>query len=181
MSEVFDSLYGSNVGFDGPKDAFEVASLLLKFEQRLVDWQTRLPVPIAMITKEELASPPADFAFSRLRVILTLRFLNFRILTHRPLLCKFLEAAGSHQANRQEFVMLQQIGNNSLRICAQASILVIKLTQWALHHSEPPSQQLLGAWWLTLYYGDRSHEPPCLTVLTDIQPSTLPSLYILSC
>jgi hypothetical protein len=166
MSEVFNVLYGSNVGFDGPTDVYEIASALLKFEQRFLEWQSRLPGPLALISEEELASPPTDFAISRLRVVLTLHFLNFRILTHRPLLCKFLEAAGSPQINRQQLMVLRQIGANSIRICEQASTLVIRLTQWALQHSEAPPQELLGAWWLTLYYGDCLHMPAYWTKLT---------------
>jgi len=154
MSGVFDVLYGSNVGFDGPKDVYEIASALLRFEQRFFEWQSRLPGPLALISEEKLAFPPTDFVISRLRVALTLRFLNFCILTHRPLLCKFLEAAGDSEYNRQQLIILRQVGANSIRICAQASTLIIRLAQWALEHSKPPPHQLLGAWWLTLYYGD---------------------------
>lgn len=166
MSEVFDVLYGSNVGFDGPKDAYEIASALLRFEQRFIEWRSLLPGPLALISEEELASPPADFSISRLRVVLTLRFLNFRILTHRPLLCKFLEAVGSPEVDRQQLVILRQVGANSLRICAEASTLIIRLTQWALQNSEGPPQQLLGAWWLTLYYGHYSQMPSWCIMLT---------------
>ena len=181
MSDVFDVLYGSNVGFDGPKDVYEIASALLRFEQRFLEWQARLPGPLTLISDEELASPPTDFVVTRLRVVLTLRFLNFRILTHRPLLCKFLEAAGSPGVDKEQLTILRQVGANSLRICAQASTLIIRLTQWALQHSEPPSRQLLGAWWLTLYYGDSLQQYSCRTMLIPPQHSTPPSLSTQSC
>lgn len=101
---------------------------------------------------EELTRPPMEHEVTRLRVVLTTRFLNIRILTHRPLLCKFLEIIGSAHVDVQQLTVLRQVGANSIRTCAQSAVLLIDITQWALQHSES-SRQLLGAWWFSLYYG----------------------------
>ncbi|KAF2856839.1 hypothetical protein T440DRAFT_484936 [Plenodomus tracheiphilus IPT5] len=151
MSEVFDLLYGSNVGLGGATDVFDIASHLLQYEQKFVHWQHSLPASIPLISEEELTRPPADFGTANLRVVLTSRFLNLRILTHRPLLCKYLEIIGSSQINIQQLAILHQVGANSVRICVQSANSIIQITRWALQHADAP-RQLLGAWWFSLYY-----------------------------
>jgi len=151
MSEVFDALYGSNVGLEAASDVFEIAPHLLRFEQKFAHWQHSLPAAMPLISEADLSRPPDNFEITTLRVILTSRFLNFRILTHRPLLCKYLEAIGSSQVNMQQLSILRHVGANSVRICAQSAVFIIKITQWALQHADAP-RQLLGAWWFSLYY-----------------------------
>jgi hypothetical protein len=151
MSSVFDVLYGSNVGFGGESDVFDIASRILQYEQKLTGWQHGLPETIRLISEEELAHAPADFKTTRLRVVLTSRFLNLRILTHRPLLCKYLETVGTSQVDMQQLTILRQVGANSVRLCVQSAILLIKITRWTLQYADPP-RQLLGAWWFSLYY-----------------------------
>lgn len=76
LSEVFDVLYGSNIGFQGPNDIFDTASSLLKFEQKFANWQHGLPETLPLISMEELTRPPMEHEVTRLRVVLSTRFLN---------------------------------------------------------------------------------------------------------
>lgn len=151
MSEVFDILYGSNVGLEGASDVFDIASHLLQYEQKFVEWQQTLPAAIRLLSETELDRPPDHFENAILRVVLTSRFLNLRILTHRPLLFKYLEVLGSSNVNLQQLTILRRVGANSVRTCVQSAILIIKITQWALQYADAP-RQLLGAWWFSLYY-----------------------------
>jgi len=176
MSEVFDVLYGSNVGCQESDDIFDIASSLLRFEQKFANWQHGLPATLPLISKEELGRPPTDFTFTRLRVVLTIRFLNFCILTHRPLLCKFLETIGKAEVDVQQLTMLRQVGANSVRKCAQSAVLLVNITQWAIEHSQS-SRQLLGAWWFSLYFSGLSKRGNTVQKLIWQQHSTLPLLY----
>lgn len=151
MGDVFDVLYGSNVGLGGASDVYDIASHLLQYEQKLVHWQQKLHATTQLIAEEELSRPPADFATAALRIVLTSRFLNLRLLTHRPLLCKYLEIIGSSQVSAQQLITLRQVGANSIRICVQSAELIIKMTHWVLQHTDS-QRQLLGSWWSALYY-----------------------------
>src|SRR5688572_27883327 len=103
MSEVFDVLYDSNLGTGTTKDVFEMASQLLQIEQRFFVWQNALPKTVSLVTVDDMFSGPKDFNIMRLRVIITSRYLHLRILTHRPLLCKYLEMIGKSNFDLQQF------------------------------------------------------------------------------
>jgi hypothetical protein len=152
MSQVFDVLYGNNLGSGASSDIFALSSQLLQYEQELAVWQRTLPKSIAVVAQEDINFEPTKFITMRLRVILTLRFLNLRILTHRPLLCKYLETIGTRPVDMLQLATLRQVGARSIQVCAQSALLIIRMTSWALKH-QTASQQLLGAWWFTLYYG----------------------------
>ena len=151
MTDIFDVLYGSNLGCVDHVDIFENASYLLKCEQRFFVWQRDLPRSISLIGSNELEYEPNEFTITRLRVILTLRFLNLRILAHRPLLCMYLESLGASQVDPLQLATLRQVSANSVQLCVQSATMIVNITSWALKHSSPP-RYLLGAWWFSLYY-----------------------------
>lgn len=152
MSEVIEVLYSSNLGCDAPDNIYDVAAHLLRFEQKFFTWQRYLPAGVSLIEMENLKLGDEPRETVRLRVILTLRFLNLRILTHRTLLSKYLEAIYSAKSASQQLSALKQVGSNSLRTCAQSALHIIELMREALKPTEPP-RQLLGASWFSLYYG----------------------------
>jgi hypothetical protein len=152
MTDVFDVLYGSNLGCVDRVDVFETASYLLKCEQRFFSWKRDLPESIALVGPVDLEREPDEFRIMRLRVILTLRFLNLRILAHRPILCMYLESLGASHMDPMQLATLRQVGANSVQICVQSAAMIIDITSWALRHNSPP-RHLLGAWWFSLYYG----------------------------
>lgn len=152
MGEIVDVLYGSNLGCGVPENVFDIASHLLQFEQKFLTWQQSLPAAVSLVEPATVHSEADDQGTLRFRVILTLRFLNLRILTHRPLLSKYLEAMRSAHSASQQLPLLKQVGTNSVRTCAQSAIAIIKLMQEVLIPTNP-SRHLLGAWWFSLYYG----------------------------
>jgi len=153
MGEVVDVLYGSNLGCIVPDDVFSVASHVLQLEQKFLAWQGDLPDSMSLIDPETLTVSNDSDSMLRFRIILTLRYLNLRILTHRPLLCMDLEALGSSTADSQRLDILRQVGTNSVRICAQSALMIIRLMRAVLTVTGP-ARHLLGAWWFSLYYGN---------------------------
>jgi hypothetical protein len=144
-------LYGNNLGCDASENLFDIASSLLQFEQKYIGWQHSLPASFSLIV-------PGDHVFEgkgepnlRFRLILTLRFFNVRILTHRPMLSKYLELIANPHSDMQQMAILKQIGANSMRICINSAIGVIKLVREVLAPQES-RPHLLGAWWFSLYY-----------------------------
>jgi hypothetical protein len=151
LGEVIEILYGNNLGCNASENLFDIASSLLQFEQKYMSWQHSLPPNFSLVEPQNHNSAGTDQPNLRLRLILTLRFLNLRILTHRPMLSKYLEVVGSPHSDPHQLGILKQIGANSMRICIHSAMSMIKLVQEVLAPPEP-RPHLLGAWWFTLYY-----------------------------
>ncbi|EUC39529.1 hypothetical protein COCMIDRAFT_111318, partial [Bipolaris oryzae ATCC 44560] len=151
MTDVLDFLYGSNLGCEDHLDVFEAASYLLRCEQKFFSWQRDLPKRISLIRPEDIEQEPNEFKVMGLRIILTLRFLNLRILAHRPILCLYLESLGASQVDPLQLATLRQVGANSVQLCVQSATTIVDITSWALKHNSP-RRNLLGAWWFSLYY-----------------------------
>jgi hypothetical protein len=144
-------LYGNNLGCDAFENLFDIASSLLQFEQKYIGWQHSLPANFSLIVPGAQLFDGRGELNLRFRLILTLRFLNVRILTHRPMLSKYLELIANPHSDMQQMAILKQIGANSMRICINSAVGVIKLVRDVLAPQEPRSH-LLGAWWFSLYY-----------------------------
>ncbi|CAN9187092.1 unnamed protein product [Alternaria alternata] len=151
LGEIIEVLYGNNLGCDASENLFDIASSLLQFEQKYIGWQHSLPVNFSLIVPGAQLFDGRGELNLRFRLILTLRFLNVRILTHRPMLSKYLELIANPHSDMQQMAILKQIGANSMRICINSAVGVIKLVREVLAPQEPRSH-LLGAWWFSLYY-----------------------------
>lgn len=109
-------------------------------------------------TGEHEASSEISHLRTKLRVVLTLRYLNIRVLLHRPILIKFLDIAYGgtpdwHPAANNELPLLQSYGVVNLRKCLESSKEIIEIIStsvfawgWRQRHS------LLDVWWFSLYY-----------------------------
>lgn len=133
-------------------------SHIFSMEQHLFSWERSLPPPLQLVStasldnipQQQLSSDPQYFSW-KFRVILTLRYLNLRVLLHRPVLVKFISASRSPDRDSQELKLLQQIGMNSMQICTDSAMEIIDIIHKIT--SEPGwKQSLLGAWWFSLYY-----------------------------
>ena len=151
MGEVVDVLYGSNLGCDVVDDVFDMASHLLKFEQKFLDWQRFLPASLRLIEPDNLRTETCPQELLRFRFVITVRFLNLRILTHRPILSKYLEILSKSKPDPQQLNMVRQVSANSIRICVHSALEIIRVMREALMPPDPP-RHLLGAWWFALYY-----------------------------
>lgn len=174
MGEVIEVLYGSNLGCDTVDNIFDLASHLIKFEQKFLTWQRTLPATLSLVQLDDLRLTTVSQTNLRLRFILTIRYLNLRILTHRPVLCKYLNVLGMSRPDSEQMNMLRQTGANSIRICAESALEIIRMMHGVLSAPNPP-RHLLGAWWFTLYYSKSNMTPKLLYYpLTPLQPSTQP-------
>lgn len=152
MGKVLDVLYGGNLGCEPLKNLFDITSQVLKIEHELSETQTQFPPTLSLVQAEDITrEPEASLPILKFRVILTLRYHNLRILTHRPIFHKYLEAVGSQDDSIQQISILHQIGANSLRTCVQSATVIIELVAQNVR-SSVGARSLLGAWWFTLYY-----------------------------
>ncbi|KAI6356234.1 hypothetical protein MCOR25_007924 [Pyricularia grisea] len=158
MWNVIDVLYEGNLGCESPKNIFDIASHLLRIEHQLLDWQHKLPLTMPLVQPAELIGGTPTAAPSplcRLRVILTLRYLNLRVLAHRPVLQSYLAELGaatvSGDSPAQRRTTLYQVGANSMRLCVQSATSIIEIVSHVVR-SDGMTKQMLGAWWFSLYY-----------------------------
>lgn len=136
----------------------ETVAHIFSLEQHLFSWERSLAQPFQLISSASIEKMPQDqipsdhqVLISRFQVILTLRYLNLRVLLHRPILVKFISASRSSDRDPQDMKLLQQIGMNSLQICADSAMEIIDIIHRVV--SEPGWKRgLLGAWWFSLYY-----------------------------
>ncbi|KAJ4286514.1 hypothetical protein N0V90_013214 [Kalmusia sp. IMI 367209] len=178
MGDIIDDLYGSNLGCDTSDNMFDIASHLLKFEQKFLTWQNSLPPTLALVEPDFLQLDTSAPALLRYRFIITVRFLNARILAHRPILARYLELLGTSRPDTQQLVVLRQVGANSVRICTQSALLMIGLMRAVLSPPNPP-RHLLGAWWFSLYYTFNAALIVYSTLLAQHQAHVLNQLPIL--
>ncbi|KAJ5610294.1 hypothetical protein N7510_007013, partial [Penicillium lagena] len=154
---VLDLLYGQNLGCDPSLPITEAAAHIFSMEQHLFAWERSLTQPlqlISIISLDEMAKGQLSnyqYFSWKFRVILTLRYLNLRVLLHRPVLVKFIAASANTECDPQDLKLLQQIGMNSMQICADSAMAIIDIVHQVV--TEPGwKQSLLGAWWFSLYY-----------------------------
>lgn len=150
---VLDVLYGSNLGCDDTQDVFNLASQVLQIEQQLSEAQRAFPPSLQLVEPKDLVkrSGTSSDAIMKFRVVYTLRYHNIRILTHRPLLHRYLEILSSQTHDPQKVVPLGQLGVNSLRTCIQSAGSIVELMSSLTSYAEG-TRELLGAWWFSLYY-----------------------------
>jgi hypothetical protein len=135
-------------------------------EQNLFSWERSLDQNLQLISTPKLDEMPREiestsFAYFswKFRVILTLRYLNLRVLIHRPVLVKFIAASRSPDRESPELKLLQQMGLNSMQICTESAMEIIGIVHRVV--SEPGwKHSLLGAWWFSLYYSMYLCTPP---------------------
>ncbi|CAI7564144.1 unnamed protein product [Penicillium glandicola] len=155
---VLELLYGQNIGCDGPLPVSETVAHIFSLEQHLFSWERSLSHPLQLISSASIQNLPrnqmssnSQYLSLKFQVILTLRYLNLRVLLHRPILVKFITASRSPDRDAQDMRLLQQIGMNSLQICADSAMEIVDIVHRVV--SEPGwKRSLLGAWWFSLYY-----------------------------
>ena len=163
LFQVIDQLYGLNLGCDEPLSNSELLSQIFKLEDRLVNWQRELTNDLQLVDSDTVAVHATQlnlidslWVTLRLRIILTLRQTNLRLLLHRPVILRLLDRNDYARAGFHDDSLLQQMGTNSVRVCLNSASQLISLVHAALVHPALEGQQtkgdLLGAWWFSLYY-----------------------------
>ncbi|GLI76936.1 hypothetical protein PoHVEF18_005214 [Penicillium ochrochloron] len=157
---ILDLLYGQNIGCDTPLSVSETVAHIFSMEQHLFTWERSLHPSLQLVSTTILNQMPLDQTFPspqyfswKFRVILTLRYLNLRVLLHRPVLVKFIAASRYPDRDPQDLKILQQIGMNSMQIVTESAMEIIDIVSRVV--LEPGWKQtfnaavvLIGAVWV---------------------------------
>lgn len=146
---MIKDIYGSNISnLPSSTPLNLLLSKVLSKEHDLSQWVHGLPPYITPITKkgfnlDTISDKPASLSF---QVILTLRYLNVRILLHRAVLSRLLSmTASDSNANAEDFVI--RLASSSIDKCVEMAIQTISIISQARHR-----QDILPVWWWSIYF-----------------------------
>lgn len=154
-SRIIKILYGGNFG-GRMKIGLDKIGSIYSLEADLIRWSETLGshvTPLQLSEVNSIAQAPVDITIRRLRTIMTLRFMNARILIHRPLLEGLLENMSSNQPDTEHIRLMRQAGTYSIKTalsCATRCISTVYTLVVGADSAEWSKQ--LGAWWFTVYY-----------------------------
>ncbi|KAK5052048.1 hypothetical protein LTR84_002852 [Exophiala bonariae] len=155
---IIEQLYGQNIGCGGSLNTNEIVTRLFSLEQKLSSWEQDLRPELRSLTYDQLmimrgqtALTANQRAAQTLRIVLTLRHLNIRLLLHRPILVKFLEPESDSFDDIHDLQILRQIGSHSLQVCMHIAEEIISIVHTVVM-SLGTTRTTIGAWWYTLYY-----------------------------
>ncbi|KAH8588841.1 fungal-specific transcription factor domain-containing protein [Bisporella sp. PMI_857] len=149
MWDVIKLLYAGNIGCDETLPPVDVVSGIFKLEEQLNDWRRELPFHLSLQASQTLPPDDSD-PNEKFRVILTLRYHNLRILLHRSMLTKLLDLVGKNEEGNSE-PLLTQFAPNNIRCAVESSLETVFIVS-DIVSSGKQKQEMLGAWWFTLYY-----------------------------
>lgn len=158
QASVIQELYGSNIGESEALPIADVAAAIFRTEQQLVQWQASTPASMDLVDKGDLLSATGDSLLWKFRVILTIRYHSLRILSHRPVLDRYIRVMVDPELAVREATTLQQIGQLSKTACLSSAQAIIGIVSaCTMLRGSDGVIPYLGAWWFTLYY---SKYPP---------------------
>lgn len=130
----------------------ETVAQISRLSWRLAQWQDSLPAHLKIITSGETANiAPRTLETTRLRILLSLRFLGTRILVLRPILSQFLDLTGTTSANEHQSKWFSSSGAVLLADMVGTCRDVLHISKSILTASQN-DQNILGAWWFSSYY-----------------------------
>ena len=151
LGNVMQLLYGDNLGCDQMERSSEILPKILRLEERLDDWEKGTAEPL----RPTNSWATTDDVSHRLRVILTLRYLNLKLLIHRPIISSMLREMDGTDPNTTNLLSIEQARKVSLETCVKSSMEIITIVHNATV-STGPRRGVLGAWWFSLYYSKRA-------------------------
>ncbi|OAP63482.1 hypothetical protein AYL99_02709 [Fonsecaea erecta] len=177
LGDIISELYGGNVDIDPGLTVPTMMERTVVLEQKLAAWKHNLFPPLQRrpwdtLDPDTVSLSAWDPVFDRLSVIITLRYLNTRILLHRPILSAFLRQRARVKVPgepiEQEDPFFNDLGERSVKICRQAAMEIVEIVHKT---SKPPA--LLGAWWFTAYYTFNAALVIFSCILLEITPSNV--------
>lgn len=155
---IIDQLYGQNLGYGDDQPVSNIITNLFAIEGALIDWKSMLPKGLDIIQPDEVAlrlaqdepASPSHLAL-KLQMVLTMRYLNVRLLLHRAVLLRILGSNGAAVSVNHEAVLLQHVSPNSTKTCLDSAVHTLDLVH-ATVTSPGSHKEVLGAWWFSLYY-----------------------------
>ncbi|KXH33504.1 fungal specific transcription factor domain-containing protein [Colletotrichum simmondsii] len=150
---VIDDLYESNIGSISVIPLTNTVASVIQIGQKLADWQASLPLSMQLVEPSEVASPEGKLMLLKFRVILTLRYHNLQLLSHRPILDRCLQSFDGSPQSLQEAATLQQAWHLSRTVCLRSAEAIIRLVEACKRANDvQPTVSFLGAWWFSLYF-----------------------------
>ncbi|KAF6805726.1 fungal specific transcription factor domain-containing protein [Colletotrichum sojae] len=150
---VIDELYESNIGSSATVPLANIVSTVIHVGQKFVTWQASLPPSMRLVDPVEVCNGVENTMSLKYRVILTLRYHNVHILSHRPILDRCLQSLDGSSHSAQESAALQQGWYLSKEACLASAENIIRLVEACKAFSDQqPAVSLLGAWWFSLYF-----------------------------
>ncbi|KAL0933654.1 fungal specific transcription factor domain-containing protein [Colletotrichum truncatum] len=150
---VIDELYENNIGSGTTIPIANVLSTVIHISQRLATWQTSLPTSMQLVDRSEILEVVDNPLSLKFRVILTLRYHNLHILSHRPILDRCLQIIHEHPHTDQGSAPLKQGWYFSKEACLQSAESIIRLVEACkVSIDANPAVSFLGAWWFSLYF-----------------------------
>lgn len=149
-------MYDLNLGSSVDDDHGRMISHILELTRELATWRSSLVYPLQLFTTQDtstlLVLTPGIEA--RLRAILTLRYLNLRLMMHRPFLSTML-----HQIRRtsgRSFLDASTASMVSVQVtpCIDAARETIDFVESIVNTSNLGTN-MLGAWWFTMHFGNK--------------------------
>ncbi|KAL2678585.1 hypothetical protein Neosp_009334 [[Neocosmospora] mangrovei] len=126
---------------------------IIQFGQELTEWQHNLPPQLALRSSTDLPREGEiqDSTTERVRLILTLRYLNVQLLLHRPTFIRSLGALLRDPMIPTRPAPVNHMQSNFDRTFVQVAESIIEIIYTVLTRPDL-GRHLIGAWWFTLYY-----------------------------
>ncbi|KFY82436.1 hypothetical protein V500_10548 [Pseudogymnoascus sp. VKM F-4518 (FW-2643)] len=155
MGHAVETLYNQNWGSDSAMTTHKTLAQKLDLSWKLAEWRHNLPSSLRIMTSLELQQDTnlPRLEPLRLRIFLTLRYLNVQILILRPILLKFLDHKFNPDHGEHEMALLQDSGLCTLQECSTACMEAINIIDMILKPVRTyEATTLHGAWWFNTYY-----------------------------
>lgn len=169
MSKSLVKQYSANVAHkDNDPDDLVALQASVEFGKTLRLWVAGLPSYLGLCDQQsEILAENTQI--NRLRVILTLRYHNLSILVHRPLLSATIghifQSNKDRVDNPSYFVQLAMVEAHE---CVRSAESTIEIAHTILIR-DSSSQNNLGVWYYTLYYGRLWLLASCMARFTDMR------------
>lgn len=148
------SLYGANLDCTSPVEEKEIVSRIFKLEQGLDEWHYSLPPELKLVSSAVVLSYlDPDPVIHRLRIVLSLRYLNLQVFLHRPALVRYIGQRSGTDTGSCAQNSTGQLQATHIQTCLACAKEIITIVHKVVSHGIE-AKKYLGAWWFSLYYGN---------------------------
>ncbi|QYT05586.1 Zn(2)-C6 fungal-type domain-containing protein [Trichoderma simmonsii] len=152
LQTIISDLYGSNLDQSFSLDLSAAFTYIMPKEQRLNQWREKLYRQLQRRPwgNNNSMENDSEAIFDKLSTIMTLRYLNIRILLHRPVLSTVLLHRHTSYSDRnleKDPPFSRHVAELSIESCQQSAIDIIDII-----YETRDSYLALKTWWFTIYY-----------------------------
>jgi hypothetical protein len=155
--DILGWLFENNQSLKDNRTVSQSLELCFRSSQALSEWLQSIPMelrPDPSLAQGQ--NQPSTLLAQRFKTMLTFRYYGAKILVQRPIISCFLESQpGSFNAD-SDSLLLQNAGIHFLKSCVTTCEQCVVLAQVVVREGRD-EKVLLGAWWITCYYGMAFH------------------------